>query len=120
MAEQVKTFDEQGRAVLEEYLAFSCTEEIAVFQAFSRIIQRQAVCRAMDTAPTGHIHCYCLTPPALTTVRLPDRSVSTVARTDAHDAPAGQRADESSHRHAGGNHAGVEAAICRTTCVARD
>lgn len=47
--------DAQGRAMLEEDLRSPCTEEIAVFQAFSRII-----CEAgkkyvvMDTAPTGH------------------------------------------------------------------
>lgn len=55
MAEQGKNLDEQGRAVLEEDLRSPCTEEIAVFQAFSRIIQgagEQFV--VMDTAPTGH------------------------------------------------------------------
>lgn len=47
--------DEQGRALLEEDLRSPCTEEIAVFQAFSRII-REAGKRfvVMDTAPTGH------------------------------------------------------------------
>lgn len=47
--------DEQGRALLEEDLLSPCTEEIAVFQAFSRII-RDAGKRfvVMDTAPTGH------------------------------------------------------------------
>ena len=47
--------DEQGRALLEEDLRSPCTEEIAVFQAFSRIIReagKQFV--VMDTAPTGH------------------------------------------------------------------
>ncbi|HWR01826.1 MAG TPA: arsenical pump-driving ATPase [Chlorobaculum sp.] len=47
--------DEQGRALLEEDLRSPCTEEIAVFQAFSRIIReadRKFV--VMDTAPTGH------------------------------------------------------------------
>ncbi|EAA9733950.1 arsenical pump-driving ATPase [Salmonella enterica] len=55
MAEQGKNLDEQGRAVLDEDLRSPCTEEIAVFQAFSRIIQNageQFV--VMDTAPTGH------------------------------------------------------------------
>ncbi|MDP3863487.1 MAG: arsenical pump-driving ATPase [Rhodoferax sp.] len=44
-----------GRAVLEEDLRSPCTEEIAVFQAFSRII-REAGKKfvVMDTAPTGH------------------------------------------------------------------
>jgi arsenite-transporting ATPase len=47
--------DAQGRALLEEDLRSPCTEEIAVFQAFSRII-REAVKKfvVMDTAPTGH------------------------------------------------------------------
>ena len=47
--------DAQGRALLEEDLRSPCTEEIAVFQAFSRIIReagRKFV--VMDTAPTGH------------------------------------------------------------------
>ena len=47
--------DAQGRALLEEDLRSPCTEEIAVFQAFSRII-REAGEKfvVMDTAPTGH------------------------------------------------------------------
>jgi len=49
------TLDAQGRALLEEDLRSPCTEEIAVFQAFSRII-REAGKKfvVMDTAPTGH------------------------------------------------------------------
>jgi len=47
--------DTQGRALLEEDLRSPCTEEIAVFQAFSRVI-REAGKKfvVMDTAPTGH------------------------------------------------------------------
>jgi arsenite-transporting ATPase len=47
--------DAQGRALLEEDLRSPCTEEVAVFQAFSRII-REAGNKfvVMDTAPTGH------------------------------------------------------------------
>ena len=47
--------DAQGHALLEEDLRSPCTEEIAVFQAFSRII-REAGKKfvVMDTAPTGH------------------------------------------------------------------
>ena len=55
MATKGKNLDEQGRAMLKEDLMSPCTEEIAVFQAFSRIIRkstRQFV--IMDTAPTGH------------------------------------------------------------------
>ncbi len=50
-----QTLDAHGRALLEEDLRSPCTEEIAVFQAFSRVIReagRQFV--VMDTAPTGH------------------------------------------------------------------
>lgn len=47
--------DAEGQAMLEEDLRSPCTEEIAVFQAFSRII-REAGKKfvVMDTAPTGH------------------------------------------------------------------
>ena len=47
--------DAAGRALLEEDLRSPCTEEIAVFQAFSRVI-REASQKfvVMDTAPTGH------------------------------------------------------------------
>lgn len=47
--------DAAGRALLEEDLRSPCTEEIAVFQAFSRAI-REAGKKfvVMDTAPTGH------------------------------------------------------------------
>ncbi|WP_448070656.1 arsenical pump-driving ATPase [Georgenia yuyongxinii] len=47
--------DDAGRAALEEDLRSPCTEEIAVFQAFSRAVneaKRRIV--VMDTAPTGH------------------------------------------------------------------
>ena len=49
------TLDAQGRALLEEDLRSPCTEEIAVFQAFSKVI-REASKKfvVMDTAPTGH------------------------------------------------------------------
>ncbi|MDO8179251.1 MAG: arsenical pump-driving ATPase [Undibacterium sp.] len=55
MATKGKNLDAQGRALLEEDLRSPCTEEIAVFQAFSRII-REAGKKfvVMDTAPTGH------------------------------------------------------------------
>jgi arsenite/tail-anchored protein-transporting ATPase len=55
MATKGKDLDAQGRALLEEDLRSPCTEEIAVFQAFSRII-REAGDKfvVMDTAPTGH------------------------------------------------------------------
>jgi arsenite-transporting ATPase len=55
LATKGAALDAQGRALLEEDLRSPCTEEIAVFQAFSRII-REAGEKfvVMDTAPTGH------------------------------------------------------------------
>lgn len=55
LATKGKQLDAQGRAMLEEDLRSPCTAEIAVFQAFSRII-REAGKKfvVMDTAPTGH------------------------------------------------------------------
>ncbi len=55
MATRGANLDAEGRAMLEEDLRSPCTEEIAVFQAFSRII-REAGKKfvVMDTAPTGH------------------------------------------------------------------
>lgn len=50
-----KNLDERGRANLAEDLRSPCTEEVAVFQAFSRVIHessRKFV--VVDTAPTGH------------------------------------------------------------------
>ena len=55
MATKGKNLDAQGRAALQEDLRSPCTEEIAVFQAFSRIIrQARHTFVIMDTAPTGH------------------------------------------------------------------
>ncbi|HHT8352482.1 TPA: arsenical pump-driving ATPase [Raoultella ornithinolytica] len=50
-----RDLDDAGKQLLEEDLRSPCTEEIAVFQAFSRVI-REAGKRfvVMDTAPTGH------------------------------------------------------------------
>jgi len=55
MATKGARLDEQGRAALAEDLLSPCTEEVAVFQAFSRVIsesRRSFV--VVDTAPTGH------------------------------------------------------------------
>jgi len=55
MASKGAKLDDAGRALLAEDLRSPCTEEIAVFQAFSRAIReagRQFM--VMDTAPTGH------------------------------------------------------------------
>ncbi|MGP6393043.1 arsenite efflux transporter ATPase subunit ArsA [Citrobacter koseri] len=50
-----RDLDDAGKRLLEEDLRSPCTEEIVVFQAFSRVI-REAGKRfvVMDTAPTGH------------------------------------------------------------------
>ena len=53
---QGNDLDTEACALLEEDLRSPCTEEIAVFQAFSRVIRessRHFV--VMDTAPTGHM-----------------------------------------------------------------
>jgi len=55
MATKGKDLDESGRAVLAEDLLSPCTEEIAVFQQFSRVLsesRRRFV--IVDTAPTGY------------------------------------------------------------------
>jgi len=55
LAAKGKDLDAEGRALLEEDLRSPCTEEIAVFQAFSRIIKEAGKkFVVMDTAPTGH------------------------------------------------------------------
>lgn len=55
LATKGKDLDAQGRALLEEDLRSPCTEEIAVFQAFSRAIREaNHAFVVMDTAPTGH------------------------------------------------------------------
>jgi arsenite-transporting ATPase len=50
-----KNLDADGRALLEEDLRSPCTEEVAVFHAFSRIVNdaRRGIV-VLDTAPTGH------------------------------------------------------------------
>lgn len=55
LASKGKELDAEARAMLDEDLRSPCTEEVAVFQAFSRAIRegsRHFV--VMDTAPTGH------------------------------------------------------------------
>jgi arsenite-transporting ATPase len=50
-----KSLDAAGRAVLAEDLMSPCTEEVAVFQQFSRLVnQARRSFVVMDTAPTGH------------------------------------------------------------------
>ena len=55
MATKGRDLDDQARAMLEEDLRSPCTEEIAVFQAFSKVIRESSRHFViMDTAPTGH------------------------------------------------------------------
>ena len=50
-----KDLDAAGQALLAEDLRSPCTEEIAVFQAFSRVMQEsRKKFVVVDTAPTGH------------------------------------------------------------------
>ena len=47
--------DPEGQALLDEDLRSPCTEEIAVFRAFARIVERGTDALVIcDTAPTGH------------------------------------------------------------------
>jgi arsenite/tail-anchored protein-transporting ATPase len=55
MADRGHKLDAQGQALLREDLRSPCTEEIAVFHAFSRIVQEaRSAFVVLDTAPTGH------------------------------------------------------------------
>lgn len=55
MASRGKDLDEQGRALLLEDLQSPCTEEVAVFHAFSRVVnEARSAFVVLDTAPTGH------------------------------------------------------------------
>ena len=55
MASKGKDLDEAGRALLLEDLRSPCTEEVAVFHAFSRTVnEARSAFVVLDTAPTGH------------------------------------------------------------------
>ena len=55
MAMRGRQLDEAGRALLREDLNSPCTEEVAVFNAFSRIVsEARSAFVVLDTAPTGH------------------------------------------------------------------
>ena len=55
MATSGKDLDASSRALLEEDLRSPCTEEIAVFRAFARVVAEGAGgFVVLDTAPTGH------------------------------------------------------------------
>jgi arsenite-transporting ATPase len=55
MASRGRDLDAQGRALLLEDLNSPCTEEVAVFHAFSHIVaEARSAFVVLDTAPTGH------------------------------------------------------------------
>ncbi len=55
MARKGRDLDAQGQALLREDLRSPCTEEVAVFHAFSRLVsQARNGFVVLDTAPTGH------------------------------------------------------------------
>jgi arsenite-transporting ATPase len=55
MSSRGRDLDEAGRALLLEDLRSPCTEEVAVFHAFSRIVgEARSAFVVLDTAPTGH------------------------------------------------------------------
>jgi len=55
MAAKSPTLDAQEQALLREDLRSPCTEEVAVFHAFSRVVSEgRSAFVVLDTAPTGH------------------------------------------------------------------
>ena len=55
MASKGKNLDADGKALLLEDLQSPCTEEVAVFHAFSRVVnEARSAFVVLDTAPTGH------------------------------------------------------------------
>lgn len=55
MASKGRGLDEAARALMLEDLRSPCTEEVAVFHAFSRIVsEARSAFVILDTAPTGH------------------------------------------------------------------
>lgn len=55
LAARGRGLDAQGLALLREDLASPCSEEVAVFHAFSRVVaEARASFVVLDTAPTGH------------------------------------------------------------------
>jgi len=55
MSTKGRDLDDSGQALLREDLASPCTEEVAVFHAFSRVVgEARSNFVVIDTAPTGH------------------------------------------------------------------
>ena len=104
-----KDLDTEARALLEEDLRSPCTEEIAVFQAFSRVIRessRHFV--VMDTAPTGHTLLLLDATGSYHRDIMRHASADTQARIrHAHDAAAGPRANEGARCDIAGDDAGA-------------
>ncbi len=92
----------EGRAILEEDLRSPCSEEITVFQAFSRV-NREAGKKfvVMDTAPTGHTLLLLDATGAYHREVIRHRH----ALHDAHDAVERPEADQGADCHFGGNNA---------------
>ena len=100
--------DAEGRALLEEDLRSPCTEEIAVFQAFSRII-REAGQKfvVMDTAPTGHTLLLLDATGAYHREIMRQTTDKKLHVTNADDAAPGREANQDTVGDIGGNHAGT-------------
>ena len=105
LATKGAALDEQGRSMLAEDLRSPCTEEVAVFQAFSRIIgESRHKYVVVDTAPTGHT---LLLLDATGSYHRRDRpAAGQPAIHDSTDAIAGPRVDQGHHRHPGRDHPG--------------
>jgi arsenite-transporting ATPase len=55
MQRKGRDLDDEGRALLQEDLKSPCTEEVAVFHAFSKVVaEANRGMVVLDTAPTGH------------------------------------------------------------------
>ena len=55
MSARARELDEAGLALLREDLESPCTEEVAVFHAFARVVvEARSSYVVLDTAPTGH------------------------------------------------------------------
>nr|QTX14245.1 Arsenical pump-driving ATPase TEMP [Klebsiella pneumoniae] len=103
-----KGLDEEGLAVLEEDLRSPCTEEIAVFQAFSRIIKEaNDHFVIIDTAPTGHTLLLLDATGAYHREMVRQMGAGSRSRDNANDAAAGSGEDQSHYRDACRNHAGT-------------
>ncbi|WP_446686350.1 ArsA-related P-loop ATPase [Paludibacterium denitrificans] len=108
LATKGAALDDQGRALLEEDLRSPCTEEIAVFQAFSRVIReaQKEVCghgyRSHRPYPAA-ARCHRRLSPR---DHAPDGGQQRALRY-ADDAVAGPETDQGAAGYVGRNHAGA-------------